>query len=136
MNYKAQRIVKDKNGIAIGFEAIETPESVAKRTAELVAHDTRKILKEKDEEIKRKAMTKYYKRGQREFFQVTPERVIRIVNKLNRSEVSIIFNSDSVLLKWSKDSAAGDALEGTEITREEFAKEFAIASKLIALDPV
>lgn len=55
MNFKAQRIVKDLNGIPIGFEAIETPESVAKRTAELVAQDVRTIIQEKDVDTKLRA---------------------------------------------------------------------------------
>lgn len=133
MNFKAQRIVKDKNGIPIGFEAIETPESVAKRTAELVAQDTRQILKEKDEEVKRKAMTKYFKRGTREYYQVTPERVIRIVNKLVSSEITIAHTVDTY--HGTFDFISSDALEGTEITREEFAKEFEVASRLIVLEP-
>lgn len=72
-------------------------------------------------------MTKYYKRGQREFFQVTPERVIRIVNKQYRSDVTIFFHAVATVTE--------DAMEGVEISREEFAKEFEVASRLIVLEP-
>lgn len=70
---------------------------------------------------------KYYRRGQREYFMIAPEKVLRIVNKQYRSDVTIFFHVVSDVTE--------DALEGKEITREEFAKEFEIASRLIILDP-
>ena len=70
-------------------------------------------------------MTKYYKRGQREYYQVTPERVIRIVNKQYRSDVTIFFHAVATITE--------DALEGKEIERSEFEKEFKEASRLIVL---
>lgn len=76
---------------------------------------------------------KYYKRGQREYYQVTPERVIRIVNKLVSSEITIAHTVDTY--HGTFDFISSDALEGTEITREEFAEQFKIAAKLIVLDP-
>lgn len=70
---------------------------------------------------------KYYKRGAREYYQVTPERVVRIVNKQYRSDVTIFFHAVA--------NVTEDALEGTEIDRSEFEKEFLVASRLIVLDP-
>jgi hypothetical protein len=82
---------------------------------------------------------KYYKRGVREFFQVTPERVIRVINKMAGSYITIVHSNlvdDFQVNGASLQFLTEESLEGTEITREEFAKEFAIASKLIVLDPV
>lgn len=79
-------------------------------------------------------MTKYFKRGTREYYQVTPERVIRIVNKYHQSEVTIYdrFETDMLTGYIISKSAAE---EGKDISREEFAKEFEVASRLIVLEP-
>jgi len=77
-----------------------------------------------------KASAKYYKRGQREYYEVRPDRVMRVKNKAYLSEVSITHTHDMAL-----DFMMSAALEGAEITREEFAKEFEVASRLIVLEP-
>lgn len=75
-------------------------------------------------------MTKYFKRGTREYYQVTPERVIRIINKAYVSEVSITHAND-----WALDFMRSAAEEGAEITRDEFKEQFLVASRLIVLEP-
>lgn len=83
-----------------------------------------------------KAMTKYYKRGQRTFYMVSPGKVIRVINKLCVTEVTIATGDDgSKVMMSTGEFIANDALEGTEITREEFAEQFKIAASLIVLDP-
>ena len=79
-------------------------------------------------------MAKYFKRGQREYYQVTPERVIRIVNKLSISEVTICI-LDSIQGKTVISFLTSTAEEGKEITRNEFAEQFKTASNLLTLDP-
>lgn len=81
-----------------------------------------------------KAMTKYFRRGTREYYQVTPERCIMIINKFAKSEVVICEASDSLSGESFK-FMVKDAVEGKPITREEFAKEFLVASRLIVLEP-
>lgn len=71
--------------------------------------------------------TKYFKRGTREYYQVTPERVIRIINKQYRSDVTIFFHAVATVTE--------DALEGKEIERSEFEKEFKDATRLLVIDP-
>lgn len=83
-------------------------------------------------------MTKYYKRGQREYYQVTPERVIRIVNKYSCSYITIAHENklgDYSLAGVTKDFLNEEALEGVEIQRSEFENEFEVASRLIVLEP-
>ena len=58
---------------------------------------------------------------------VSPEKVIRIVNKQYRSDVTIFFHAVATV--------TDDALEGKEIERSEFEKEFEVASRLIVLEP-
>lgn len=70
---------------------------------------------------------KYFKRGTREYYMVSPEKVIRIVNKQYRSDVTIFFHAVATV--------TDDALEGKEIERSEFEKEFEVASRLIVLEP-
>lgn len=77
---------------------------------------------------------KYFKRGTREYYQVTPERVIRLIVKAYRTEI-IIQGGDDKMGDMSKSFIMEAALEGTEISREEFAKEFEVASRLIVLEP-
>lgn len=72
-------------------------------------------------------MARYFKRGTREYYQVTPERVVRIVNKQYRSDVTIFFHAVVTVTE--------DALEGIEITRDEFKEQFLVASRLIVLEP-
>lgn len=74
-----------------------------------------------------KAMTKYFKRGTREYYQVTPDQILRIVNKLSVSYVTIIKTGNSLV--------RDDALEGMEISRDEFKEQFLVASRLIVLEP-
>lgn len=76
---------------------------------------------------------KYFKRGTREYYQVTPERVIKIVNKEFVSEVYIA--NGPIVGTGPMFFLTADAIEGTEISREEFAKEFEVASRLIVLEP-
>lgn len=78
---------------------------------------------------------KYFKRGTREFYQVTPERIIRIINKAYTSEVTIAHTENETPGRMIVSFLIEDALEGTEITREEFSKEFEVASRLIVLEP-
>lgn len=77
-----------------------------------------------------KAMTKYFKRGAREYYQVTPERVVRIINKAYVSEISITHIHDRAL-----EFMISTAQEGTEITKDEFKEQFLVASQLIVLEP-
>jgi len=83
-------------------------------------------------------MTKYYKRGQREYYQVTPDKIIRIVNGAAASYIyiTVAHQKDTPEpIGTTYGMIACDALEGTEITREEFAEQFKIAANLIVLDP-
>lgn len=66
---------------------------------------------------------------------VTPEKVIRIISKEHVCEVTIAHHHDSYLLTTADMMAVDLDLQGQEITRDEFAKEFEIASRLIVLDP-
>jgi TRAP-type C4-dicarboxylate transport system substrate-binding protein len=81
--------------------------------------------------------SKYFKRGQREYFQITKGVCIRIINKEHVSFITIAHaNPEKVpFAEITKNFMEEDALEGTEITREEFAKEFEVASRLIVLEP-
>lgn len=76
---------------------------------------------------------KYYKRGTREYYQVTPERVIRIVNYFAKNEITIASreSADSGIMVF----ILNDAMEGIEISRDEFKKQFDEAAKLIVLEP-
>lgn len=79
---------------------------------------------------------KYYKRGQREYYQVTPERIIRIINKEVVNEVTIVQLKDYT--KMPKQYLAmfmSDTDEAKEITRDEFKEQFLVASRLIVLEP-
>lgn len=79
-------------------------------------------------------MTKYYRRGTREYYQVTPERVIKLINKQYRSEVTIILKHPDPIMDqfpFEDDIAQGSV----EIERSEFEKEFKEASRLIVLEP-
>lgn len=69
---------------------------------------------------------KYFKRGTREYYQVGPSNVIRIVNKASVSYVTIANIADGFIHV--------DALEGTEITKDEFKKQFDEAARLIVLE--
>lgn len=74
---------------------------------------------------------KYYKRGVREYFQVTPERVIRIHQ----------FESHTIITIWDElngqrqEFVHANVLEGVEISRDEFKEQFLVASRLIVLEP-
>lgn len=71
-------------------------------------------------------MTKYYRNGTRTYYQVKDDDfVMQIINKATCSYVTV---SDRGFLLES-------ALEGQEITREEFKNQFDEASKLIILEP-
>lgn len=70
-------------------------------------------------------MTKYYRNGTRTYYQVKDDFVMQIINKATCSYVTV---SDRGFLLES-------ALEGQEITREEFKAQFEIASRLIVLEP-
>lgn len=67
---------------------------------------------------------KYYRNGTRTYYQVKGDHVIQIINKLTHSYVTA---SDAGFLIES-------ALEGKEITRDEFKKQFEEASRLIVLE--
>lgn len=76
-------------------------------------------------------MTKYFKRGTREYYQVTPERVIRLTK----------YESHTIITIWDElqgqrqEFVHANVLEGVEISRKEFAKEFEVASRLIVMEP-
>lgn len=110
----------------------KTVEQFRNDTAKLVAQDVAKILKDKTEDIKNRP--KFYKRGVREFYMVSKNKVMRIVNGGYKSEVTILIGDDTCY-KMVASMITEDALEGTEITREEFAKEFEVASRLIVMEP-
>jgi hypothetical protein len=83
-------------------------------------------------------MTKYYKRGQREYYRVTPDKIVRIVNGAAASYIyiTVAHQEDTPEpIGTTYGMIVCDAYEGEEITREEFAKEFEIASRLIVLEP-
>jgi hypothetical protein len=92
------------------------------------------IIKKNNEDIKRKSSIKFYRRGQREYYMVSPEKVIKIVNKEHQSEVTIYERFETHMLTGYIISKSA-AEEGREIAREEFAKEFEVASRLIVLEP-
>jgi propanediol dehydratase small subunit len=78
--------------------------------------------------------TKFYKRGKREFYMISKEKVMRVINKFTLSEVTIAhLNEEDGTFQCAM--LQSNAEEGTEITREEFAKEFEVASRLIVLEP-
>lgn len=79
-------------------------------------------------------MTKYFKRGTREYYMIAKTKVMRIVNGGYKSEVTIL-TGDDTCYKMVASMIIEDALEGTEISREQFAKEFLVASRLIVLEP-
>jgi molybdopterin-binding protein len=81
-----------------------------------------------------KVETKFYKRGVRTFYMIAKNKVMRIVNGGYKSEVTIL-TGDDTCYKMVASMITEDALEGTEITPEEFAKEFEVASRLIVLEP-
>lgn len=64
---------------------------------------------------------------------VSPEKVMMIVNYFAKSEVTIASreSADSGIMVFMLE----DAMEGLEITREEFKNQFDEASKLIILEP-
>lgn len=68
---------------------------------------------------------KFYKRGIREFYAVSDKRVIRIVNKEVANYITVAIPNHFI---------GHDALEGKEITRDEFKKQFEEASRLIVLE--
>lgn len=65
---------------------------------------------------------------------VTPEKVIRVMNYESGTYLTMIERGHSDFGR-KMSFLETDALEGKEITRDEFAKEFEIASRLIVLDP-
>ena len=75
-------------------------------------------------------MTKYYKRGLREYYQISPVRVIRVINKMDYTQVIIHLHSPEF-----PSMIVADAEEGQEITRDEFAEQFKVASRLIVMEP-
>jgi hypothetical protein len=77
-------------------------------------------------------MTKYFKRGTREYYQVTPERVIRLLNKEKVSYITIAVPGDLIS---TMEMIASEAECGTEISRDEFKEQFLVASRLIVLEP-
>jgi hypothetical protein len=80
-------------------------------------------------------MTKYFKRGTREYYQVSPDRIIRIVNKEIMNEVTIVqLNDNSKMPKQYLAIFMSDTTEANEIQRDEFSVQFSIASKLLVLD--
>lgn len=82
--------------------------------------------------------TKYYRRGIREYYQVAPDKIVRIVNGAAASYIYITVahpEDTPEPIGTTYGMIACDALEGTEITREQFTKEFDVASRLIVLEP-
>lgn len=78
-------------------------------------------------------MTKYFKRGTREYYQVTSERVIRLIVKAYRMEITIE-GGDDKMGDMSKSFMLEAALEGVEISKEEFKIHFSEAASLIVLE--
>lgn len=85
-------------------------------------------------------MTKYYKRGLREFYSVGPEKVIRIISKEHVCEVTIANRYHSELLTTADmiisdlEAEAVNFNVPKEISRDEFKSKFEVASKLIVLE--
>jgi hypothetical protein len=78
-------------------------------------------------------MTKYFKRGLREFYSVSPEKVTKIENRKYGSYVTIMTRTEGSVV--NANFLETDALEGQEISREEFAEQFKVASRLIVMEP-
>lgn len=84
---------------------------------------------------------KYFKRGTREYYQVTPERVVRIISKEHVCEVTIAERYHCKLLTTAEmiisnlESESVNFNVPKEITKEEFKEQFLVASKLITFEP-
>lgn len=88
------------------------------------------VVARRDHAFNQVLMTKYFKRGLREFYSVSPEKVMKLINKACKNEVTI-YHGNEMVLDWIRE----EALEGQEITREEFAEQFKVASRLIVMEP-
>ncbi len=79
---------------------------------------------------------KFYRRGAREYYQVTAGSIMRIVNKEVMNEVTIVQLKESGPLKKQYLTLfMSDIDEAKEISREEFKEQFEVASRLIVLEP-
>jgi len=124
--FQDQRIIRDNvNPMVYTKSRCEQGKlSIPAKTSKWIREDSNSTRKLSS------VMTKYFKRGLREYFMIGPGKGMKIVNKEFVSYITIAHDKSPGIVIF----LMGDMEGAIEIPREEFAKEFGIASKLIVLD--